>query len=63
MIIFKFLVTTLVTSINLLKSNLLSVINLGKAIDAKLQTATSSGDVYSIISVHKLDDLIVPKFF
>ena len=31
-----------------------------KLIEAKLQTATSSGDVYSTISVHKLLDLIVP---
>jgi hypothetical protein len=30
--------------------------------DARLQTATSSG-VYSIISVHKFDRRIVPKFF
>ncbi|MDI3349833.1 hypothetical protein DCBHLPFO_00647 [Mycoplasmopsis arginini] len=35
----------------------------GKAIEAKLQTACSVGELYSIISVHKLDDLIVPKFF
>ena len=33
------------------------------AMEARLQTATSSGAVYSIISVHKLDDFIVPKFF
>jgi hypothetical protein len=31
--------------------------------DARLQTAASSGEVYSTISVHKLEDLIVPKFF
>ena len=29
--------------------------------EARLQTATSSGEVYSIISVHKLDDLMVHK--
>jgi hypothetical protein len=34
----------------------------GKAIDARLQTAVSVGLVYSIISVHKFEDLIVPKF-
>lgn len=31
--------------------------------DARLQTAVSSGEEYSTISVHKLEDLIVPKFF
>ena len=35
----------------------------GNAIDAKLQTACSVGELYSIIYVHKLEDLIVPKFF
>jgi hypothetical protein len=35
----------------------------GNESDARLQTATSSGEVYSIISVHKLDERIVPKFF
>ena len=35
---------------------------LGRAKDARLQTAISSGAVYSIISVHKFEDLIVPKF-
>jgi hypothetical protein len=34
----------------------------GKAIDARLQTAVSVGLVYSIISVHKFEDLIVPRF-
>lgn len=34
----------------------------GRAKEAKLQTATSSGAEYSMISVHKLEDLIVPKF-
>jgi hypothetical protein len=34
----------------------------GKAIDARLQTAVSSGLVNSIISVHKFEDLIVPRF-
>ena len=36
---------------------------MGKAIEARLQTAISSSDVYSKISVHKFEDLIVPKFF
>ena len=31
--------------------------------DARLQTAVSSGEEYSTISVHKFEDLIVPKFF
>ena len=31
--------------------------------DARLQTAVSSGEEYSMISVHKFEDLIVPKFF
>ena len=31
--------------------------------EAKLQTATSSGAEYSTISQHKLEDLIIPKFF
>src|SRR3954469_10244034 len=35
---------------------------LGKAKEARLQTATSLSDVYSIISVHRLELLIVPKF-
>ena len=37
--------------------------NLLKPIDAKLHTAYSVGEEYSIISVHKLLDLIVPRFF
>ena len=32
-------------------------------IDAKLHTANSSDELYSMISVHKFDDLIVPRFF
>ena len=34
----------------------------GKAIEARLHTAVSEGLVYSIISVHRLEDLIVPRF-
>ena len=34
----------------------------GSAIDARLQTATSSGEVNSMISVHRLEQRIVPRF-
>src|SRR5690606_21408960 len=37
--------------------------NFGKEMEARLQTATSSGAVYSIISVQRLLDFIVPRFF
>ena len=36
--------------------------HLVKEIDAKIQTAVSFSSLYSIISVHKLDDLITPRF-
>jgi len=39
-----------------------SLMYIGIAMDAKLQTATSSFAVYSIISVHKFEERIVPKF-
>jgi hypothetical protein len=39
------------------------VINVGRAREARLQTAVSSGEEYSIISVQRLEDLIVPRFF
>lgn len=39
-----------------------SEMNMGMAIDARLQTATSSLAVYSIISVQRFEDLIVPRF-
>ena len=39
-----------------------SLTNRGKAIDARLHTAVSVGLVYSIISVHKLEDFMVPRF-
>lgn len=35
----------------------------GRAIDARLQTAVSSGEEYSMISVQRLEDLMVPRFF
>ena len=38
-------------------------LNLLKPIEAKLQTAVSFSLLYSIISAHKLLDLIVPRFF
>ena len=64
MILLRFLVTTLVTSCNFSKLNVLSSFTyFGSDNDAKLQTATSSGAVYSMISVHKLDDLMVPRCF
>lgn len=63
MIRFKFRVITRVTSTSLLKSNVLFSMNFGKDIEARLHTATSSGAVYSIISVQRFDERIVPKFF
>jgi len=39
-----------------------SLTNRGRAIDARLHTAVSVGLVYSIISVHKFEDLMVPRF-
>lgn len=39
------------------------VTNLLTAIDAKLQTAISSGAVYSTISVQRLLHLMTPKFY
>ena len=53
----------MVTLNNSLWSNELFFTNIGRAIEARLQTAISSLDVYSKISVHKFEDLIVPKFF
>lgn len=52
------------TSYNLLKSyvRFTSSTNADKLRDAKLQTATSSGAVYSTISVHRLEDFMVPRF-
>ena len=45
-------------------SELMSRRYLGRAMDARLQTATSSfADVYSMISVHRLEERMVPKFF
>ena len=63
MTLFKFRVTTLEIFLNFLKSKASSTTMAVRLMDAKLQTATSSGEVYSTISVHKLLDLIVPKCF
>ena len=61
-------VTFLVTSNNFLwlknfSPFSFSETNIGSAIEAKLQTATSSFAVYSMISVHKFEERMVPKFF
>ena len=39
-----------------------SVTKRGSAIEARLQTATSSGEVNSTISVHKFEHRMVPRF-
>jgi hypothetical protein len=64
MILFKFLVITwvILISSSKLKVRFYRFTKLGKDIEAKLQTATSSFEVYSIIYVHRLLDFIVPKF-
>ena len=35
--------------------------NMPREMDARLHTATSPGAVYSMISVHRLEDLMVPR--
>src|ERR1700761_9805660 len=60
---FRLYATTLATSCNLWKSYRFPRMKEGSAIEARLQTAVSSGAEYSMISVQRLDDLIVPKFF
>lgn len=62
MILFRFLVMTFVTSKSFLKSYFPLETKRFRAIEARLHTATSSGAVYSTISVHKLLDLMVPRF-
>lgn len=56
---------TLATACSFLKSYAfspsVSLMKAGRAIEAKLQTATSSGAEYSMISVHRLELLIVPR--
>lgn len=54
---------TLLTSFNFLKSYERSgLTNIFTAIDARLQTAISSGAEYSTISVQRLEHLMVPRF-
>ena len=63
MTLFRLRVTTFAIFRNCLKSKASSTTMAVKLIEAKLQTATSSGDVYSTISVQRLLDLIVPRCF
>ena len=63
MTLFKFLVTTFEIFLNFLKSKASSTTMAVRLMDARLQTATSSGDVYSTISVQRLLDLMVPRCF
>ena len=58
----RFLVTMYVMSYSFWWSKAPSMTKRGSAIDARLQTATSSGDVYSMISVHRFEQRIVPRF-
>ena len=52
-----------VTSYNFWWSKVsLSATKEGSASEARLQTATSSGEVYSMISVHRFEQRIVPRF-
>jgi len=63
MILFRFLVQTLAIPISWSKLNdpfYLST-KAGREIEARLQTATSSAEVYYMISVHRLLDLMVPR--
>ncbi len=66
MTLFRLRVMTLVTSRSLswLKTLLpaTSPTNIGSPTEARLHTATSSGAVYSTISVHRLEQLMVPRF-
>src|SRR6476660_8966779 len=63
MTLFRFLVTRLVTSYSNWWLNSLFSMNIGNEIDARLHTAISSAAVYSMISVHRFDERIVPRFF
>ena len=51
-----------VTSYNFWWSKTPSLTKRGSASDARLHTATSSGEVYSTISVQRFEQRIVPKF-
>ena len=46
---------------NILRDQVEKKTEIGKEIEARLQTAVSSWFEYSIISVHKLEDFIVPR--
>src|SRR5882724_10179466 len=61
MILFRFTVITFVISNNFLKSKFLPVAKRGNEMLARLHTAISSGEQYSIISVQRLLLRIVPK--
>ena len=63
MIRLRLYVTTLVTSCSFLKSYLPLTTKEGRAREARLQTAVSSGEEYSMISVQRFEDLMVPRFF
>ena len=63
MTLLRFLVTTLEIFRSFLKSKASSTTMAVRLMEARLQTATSSGEVYSTISVQRLLDLIVPKCF
>lgn len=54
--------TTLATSCNFWKLYVPLEMKDGSARDARLQTAVSSGEEYSMISVQRLEDLMVPRF-
>merc|ERR1719453_2951182 len=62
MTLFKLRVTTLTTRLSFSWLKLPFSTKAGSATEAKLQTATSSGDVYWTISVQRLLDLMVPRF-
>ena len=51
-----------VTAYNFWWSKTPSLTKRGSASDARLHTATSSGEVYSTISVQRFEQRIVPKF-
>uniref|UniRef100_A0A2M4B5G7 Putative secreted protein n=1 Tax=Anopheles triannulatus TaxID=58253 RepID=A0A2M4B5G7_9DIPT len=63
MILLRFRVTVLATSFSFAKSYVRSgFTNMFRAIEARLQTAISSFEEYSTISVHRFEHLIVPTF-
>src|SRR5579862_6614890 len=64
MILFKFRTTTCVTSCNFANANSPRIASTkdGRAREARLHTATSSGAEYSTISVQRLELRMVPRF-